>query len=226
MEFPRVVADPAATVVVVRDGAGGPEVLMLRRNSKLAFGGMWVFPGGRVDPGDADPARPDDAMVAARRAAAREALEEAGLRLDAARLVALSHWVPPAQAPRRYATWFFIARAPEGADVTVDGGEIHEHGWWAPADALARRDRGEIEIAPPTWMTLWTLAAAGDVASALAEARAQDPQRFETHMASTEGGAVALWQGDAGYDDGDVGRPGARRRLWLVADGWRYEATG
>ena len=40
-------AVPAATTVLVRDGADGIEVLMCRRNSKLAFaGGAWVFPGG------------------------------------------------------------------------------------------------------------------------------------------------------------------------------------
>ena len=43
----------AATVILVRDGAEGLETLMLRRNSKLEFvGGMWVFPGGRLDPED------------------------------------------------------------------------------------------------------------------------------------------------------------------------------
>ena len=45
-------AMPAATVVVLRDGADGPETLMLRKNSKIAFGGMWVFPGGKVDAED------------------------------------------------------------------------------------------------------------------------------------------------------------------------------
>ncbi|MGB6059129.1 MAG: NUDIX domain-containing protein [Microthrixaceae bacterium] len=46
-------AIPAATVVVLRDGPAGVETLMLRRDGKLAFaGGMWVFPGGRLDPGD------------------------------------------------------------------------------------------------------------------------------------------------------------------------------
>src|SRR5262249_22587229 len=48
-----VVAAPAATVVLVRDGERGLEVLLGRRSSKLAFhGGAWVFPGGRIDPVD------------------------------------------------------------------------------------------------------------------------------------------------------------------------------
>jgi 8-oxo-dGTP pyrophosphatase MutT (NUDIX family) len=47
----------AATVVLVRDGAGGPEAFLLRRVAGMAFaGGMTVFPGGGVDPRDADTA--------------------------------------------------------------------------------------------------------------------------------------------------------------------------
>ena len=43
----------AATVVMVRDGDDGLEVLMVLRNRSLKFGGgSWVFPGGRVDEAD------------------------------------------------------------------------------------------------------------------------------------------------------------------------------
>ena len=42
----------AATVVVARDTDDGVEVLMLKKNSKIYFGGMWVFPGGKVDEED------------------------------------------------------------------------------------------------------------------------------------------------------------------------------
>ena len=97
---------PAATVVPLRDGEDGLEVLLLRRNSRGEFGGMWVFPGGKVDAGDEGP---DGEVAAARRAAVREAQEEAGLVLDEHRLVVLSFWLPPPQAARRFATWFFLA---------------------------------------------------------------------------------------------------------------------
>ena len=47
-------AIPAATLVVIRDSASGPpELVMVERPASMAFaGGMMVFPGGRIDPGD------------------------------------------------------------------------------------------------------------------------------------------------------------------------------
>jgi len=45
----------AATVVLARDAADGPEVLLLRRHGRSGFAaGAWVFPGGVVDEGDRD----------------------------------------------------------------------------------------------------------------------------------------------------------------------------
>src|SRR4051812_47078770 len=160
-------AIPAATVVLLRDAPDGVEALLLRRDSKLAFaGGMWVFPGGRIDPEDfpsgTHPDDPDALFVAARTAAVREAKEETDLDVDPEALVWFAHWTPPAGEVRRFATWFFLTGAPEGT-VVVDDGEIRDHGWMRPADALARRDAGEIELIPPTWVTLRWLAGAGTV---------------------------------------------------------------
>jgi 8-oxo-dGTP pyrophosphatase MutT (NUDIX family) len=91
---------PAATIVLMRDGTSGLEILMLRRNRKAGFvPGAYVFPGGRVDGSDAEPdvlARLDGltAAEASRRlalpdgdppaiayylAAVREAFEETGI---------------------------------------------------------------------------------------------------------------------------------------------------
>lgn len=217
-------AQPAATVIIARDAPDGLEVLMLKRNSAHAFGGMWVFPGGKVDPHDADASRPDDELLAARNAAAREAHEEAGIRVHAPELVALSHWTPPPEAPRRFTTWFFLAPAPPDCDVTIDGEEIHEHVWITPSGALERAARTEIEVVPPTWMTLRGLAAFPDVAACMAAVRDKEPVRFATKLGRVDGIGAVVWEGDAGYDDGDLDRPGPRNRLVMVKDGaWRYE---
>ena len=216
---------PAATVVLVRDGVAGIETLMLHRNSKIAFGGMWVFPGGRIDDADRDQANPRDDEAAARRAAVREAAEETALVVVEDDLVPFAHWTPPAGwAPKRFSTWFFLAPAPTGA-VTIDGGEIHDHRWLAPQEALDRRDRGEVELAPPTWVTLWRLARAGTVEAALDEARSTTPERFVTNMARSSEGLVCMWHGDAGYESGDPDAPGARHRLFMSGERWRYERT-
>ncbi len=220
---------PAATVVPLRDGADGLETLMLRRNSKLEFaGGMWVWPGGRIDPGDYPGGTPstDPAVleVAARAGAAREAAEEAGLVVDPADLVWFSHWTPPTIAPKRFGTWFFAVPAPDG-EVTIDGGEIHDHAWWAPAEAMRLRNALEIELSPPTWITLEHLAVYSSVADAMATLSSRPPEYFATRFATVEGGAVALYHGDSGYDDDVADRPGGRHRLWMLDSGWRYERS-
>jgi len=212
----------AATVILVRDAEGGLEALMLRRNSKIAFGGMWVFPGGKVDPADRAGVDPADALACARRAAVREAVEEASLAVAEESLVPFSHWTPPPIAPVRFATWFFLARAPSG-QVTIDQGEIHEHVWLRPAEVLRRRDAGEVELAPPTFVTLHELARSPDVEHALALARTREPERFETRIAKGERGIAALWHGDAGYEAGDASAAGPRHRLWMLEGGWLYE---
>jgi 8-oxo-dGTP pyrophosphatase MutT (NUDIX family) len=68
---------PAATVMLVRDAEHGRiEVFMLRRTASAAFaGGMYVFPGGKVDAADGE------GEIGFRVAAVREAFEEAGVLL-------------------------------------------------------------------------------------------------------------------------------------------------
>lgn len=218
-------AIPAATVILVRDAptAAGLEVLMLHRTSKVAFGGMWVFPGGRVDAGDR---RPDDdgEEPAARRAAVREAAEECGLAVEPDSIVRFSHWTPPPVTPKRFSTWFFLARVPEG-DVVVDGGEILDHRWLSPREVLDRRDRGEVDLAPPTWMTLNALVGTVHVDDALAQAAARPIVHYETRWCPTDDGVVAMWTGDAGYDASDPTLEGPRHRLWMQASGWTFESS-
>lgn len=77
---------PAASLILLRDGADGPEVLMVRRHEGLRFApGATVFPGGRLDPDDQAPPPARPALAAdhlpQRYAAIREAFEECGLLL-------------------------------------------------------------------------------------------------------------------------------------------------
>ena len=220
----------ASTVLLLRDsGRESIEVLMVKRNSKIAFGGQWVFPGGRVDRHELEG---NDEQQAALLAAVREAEEETALKVQAADLVQWSHWVPPPAADmpdqpgpkRRFATWFFAAAAPDG-EVTVDGGEIHEHDWLEPATAILKRDAGEIEIVPPTWVTLHQLAQHVTVDSALGWARETESERFATRGIMDVKPRMVLWEGDAAYHSGDAYAEGGRHRLIMDRDGWRYERT-
>jgi len=84
-----VPARPAATVVILRDGSQGIEAFMVERHREIDFAsGALVFPGGKVDTEDSDPAWAElaaEASPAPNRAflvaAGRETFEEAGLML-------------------------------------------------------------------------------------------------------------------------------------------------
>jgi 8-oxo-dGTP pyrophosphatase MutT (NUDIX family) len=206
--------------VLVRDAPGGLQCLMLRKTRGQAFGGLWVFPGGRVE--DVDGA----GLAGARAAAVREAEEETGLVLTAADLVPFAHWTPPAEAPRRYATWFFLGGLPDGAaDVIVDGGEIGDHVWTTPASAIERHAAGEIDLLPPTWVSLRRISDLPDVVTALADVRQGTVDHFTTRIADEDGVLVSLWEPDAAYGSGDLTAPGPRHRLAMDPSGWRYERS-
>ena len=68
-------AIPAATLVVVRERSGAPELLMVERSEGMAFAaGALVFPGGRID--EADRRLSADGAAAA---AIRETIEETAI---------------------------------------------------------------------------------------------------------------------------------------------------
>jgi hypothetical protein len=139
-------------------------------------------------------------------------------------MVPFSHWTPPPITPRRFLTWFFLAGAP-GGDVVVDQGEILDHAWMSPEEALERRHAREIELAPPTFVSLFELSRWSSVDEALGAVTARPPERFSTRISVLESGPVALWHGDAGYDAGDAELEGPRHRLVMSGEGWRYERS-
>ncbi|HET6548713.1 MAG TPA: NUDIX hydrolase [Solirubrobacter sp.] len=144
----------AATVIVLRGGDQRLEVLMVQRTPKARFmGGAWVFPGGAVD------AHEGEGDAAHRAAAVREVAEEVGLTLaDPAALVPFARWITPPEVTIRFDTYFFLAVAPEGAEVTIDGQEIVDGRWFEPARALEGAEAGDLLMVFPTIKNLERIA--------------------------------------------------------------------
>jgi 8-oxo-dGTP pyrophosphatase MutT (NUDIX family) len=196
---PAATPRPAASVILLRPGAGGlPEAFLLRRHRKSSFmARSFVFPGGAVDPGEErDP----------RQSAARELFEEAGvllaqgapepgrladlrgrlaegavfaellaaeglaLNLDA--LLPFSHWITPSAEKKRFSAFFYVALLPAGQTPSFDDVETVDEAWVTPADALERR--AELLLPPPQQRTFHDLRdlASPDAVLELARARA------------------------------------------------------
>jgi 8-oxo-dGTP pyrophosphatase MutT (NUDIX family) len=197
-EGPVVDARLAASVIVMRDSGEGPEVLLLQRNPESRFmGGAWVFPGGSVQADDEAEGIPGPLA-----AGLRETEEEAGLRLPSPdELVPFSRWITPAQVKIRFDTWFFVARAPEGADVQIDNAEVVDARWMRPQEALDAGARDDLLLVFPTIKHLEQLAQFGSVEHALDEARSRKVMPVEPRVLVDGGVARVLMPGEPGYDD-------------------------
>jgi 8-oxo-dGTP pyrophosphatase MutT (NUDIX family) len=209
-------------VVLLRDAEPGLELLLLQRASRDGKPGAWVFPGGKVEPGDVvagDAASRESAL----HAAVRETREEAGLALDESRLVAISRWITPEISPQRFDTWFFVGVLDTSHEVVVCGSEMVAHRWITPGAALGSHESRELSLAPPTFVTVSWLLEHVRAADALAALAAAPFITFRPRIHRTAEGAVMLYPGDAGYDANDPARSGPRHRIQALATGWRYE---
>jgi 8-oxo-dGTP pyrophosphatase MutT (NUDIX family) len=186
----------AASLILLRDGSDGAEVLLVQRNPAQRFmGGAWVFPGGAVHDGE-------DADHAA--AAVRELKEEAGIELPPdAELVPFSRWITPEEegATMRFDASFFAARAPDGAEAVPDGGECLDARWMTPAAALEAGARGDMMVVFPTVKHLELLAETPSVEAVLDAARGRPVEPILPKVVTRDGEWTALLPGDPGYDD-------------------------
>lgn len=214
---------PAATVVLVRDGVDGLETLLVQRSKAVKhMGGMWVFPGGRIDEEDFPEER--DNYQAAVNAAIRETQEEAGLVIQAEQLVYLSHWTTPEGAKKRFATWFFLCILQDDQEVTVDGGEIAHHRWVAPGTALAEHaDQNlPLRLMPPTFVSLVDIAPFDSTTLARDTLLAREAIIYAPRMVFVQDGICFLYAGDAGYELEQLDLEGPRHRVYMVNDQLEY----
>jgi len=185
----------SASLILLRDSAAGPEVLLVRRNPEQRFmGGAWVFPGGATADEDDDE----------RATAVRELEEEAGIDLaEDHELVRFSRWITPAAVTIRFDTHFFVAEAPEESEPTVDGSECVEWRWVSPQAALDQHRDGELMLVFPTIKHLEQLARFGTVSEVLEHGRASRVLPVEPRILVEGGVAQVVLPGEEGYDDGD-----------------------
>jgi 8-oxo-dGTP pyrophosphatase MutT (NUDIX family) len=183
-------ARPASTVIPVRDGENGLELLLVQRNPKSRFmGGAWVFPGGAVHEGETEA-----------ETAVREANEEAALELDVNTLVPFSRWITPRQVKIRFDTHFFVAPTPSNAAPVCDGEECVDLRWVGPAEALAAGRRDELSLVFPTIKHLEQLTVFGSVDELLAHARERQVQPVEPRVLVDGGVAQVILPGEPGYE--------------------------
>lgn len=153
---------PAATIMLLREAEGAPEVLMLERHAKSDFlPDLYVFPGGRVDPGDHEladrvggltatqaveraPSVDPEAALAFFVAAIRETFEEAGLLLarqrgekglvSGALAAELSAYRLEMQAGKRP-----LRQIVEQYDLELAGDCLSVHGHWITPEIVPKR---------------------------------------------------------------------------------------
>lgn len=129
-------ARPASTVIVLRDAENGPEVLMLKRSGRSGFfPNAWVFPGGRVDPGDRSAAtigqasglEVQDAAYAV--AAIRETFEESGV------------WMGTGTATDAFRRALNDRQATleDAPDLAADLGRLTFWSWWVTPENEPKR---------------------------------------------------------------------------------------
>lgn len=178
----------AASAICVRPAGSGPEILVVRRSDESRFlPGYVAFPGGAVDADDESHARRwfGDGAQAARAAAVRELIEETGLALTAAGLVAahpdgsfaavdalppsvedlgeMVHWVAPPDVPVRFDARYFSIIGRVGLDASPDGVEAAAAWWVSPVTLLQEWEEGRHKLYWPTWLTVTELAGCATV---------------------------------------------------------------
>jgi 8-oxo-dGTP pyrophosphatase MutT (NUDIX family) len=227
----------AASVVLLRDGPSGLEVLLQRRHPDArVLGGWYVFPGGKLDEADCDTgqaacldlsadqihARLHEPLTPASRAmglyvaALRELWEEAAidLRGQASALQPWSRWITPKNPPvgsHRFDTRFFLALMPAGQTAKHDHHETIDTLWLNPRDALERYWQRDIELIPPQLMALAQLARHGDTRAAWQEAGQRRPPCIEPVHFMDGPHRAMCYPGDALHPVSERALPGPTR---------------
>jgi 8-oxo-dGTP pyrophosphatase MutT (NUDIX family) len=151
------------------------------------------------------PFRGDDRATAAREDIGKDRrpfidlINELDLYLDLEALTVFARWITPNVMPRRFDTWFYVAKAPDEQLAVCDGSETVDAEWIAPAEAIRLGELGQRQVIFPTRMNLQLLAEAGGAADAVARAAARPLVTVQPQIQSRPSGRVLVLPPDAGY---------------------------
>lgn len=187
-DIPVPPARLAASVILLRDTPGGLEAFVQHRVTTMDFAaGMVVFPGGRVDAADqggwdypaellerhaadwhlssiaVDPEHATAKSGMVLTAALREVWEEAGLGLDASDLRPWANWVTPTDMPKRFDTYFYVAKPAPEAEPQHQTTEAWQSLWMPVGGILTAEASGTLQLMPPTYYLLKEIAGLGTV---------------------------------------------------------------
>ena len=155
--------------------------------------------------GDGAPFRGDERANAARDDVGRDRrpfidlVEELDLFLDLEALTVFAHWITPPLTPRRFDTWFYVARAPEEQLAVCDGSETVDAEWISPHEALRLGEAGQRTVIFPTRMNLKLLGEATSAEDAVRRARAREVVTVLPQITMQGGERVLVIPPDAGY---------------------------
>jgi 8-oxo-dGTP pyrophosphatase MutT (NUDIX family) len=173
----------AASLIGVRDGSDGPEILVIERTLDHRFlPGYVAFPGGAVDEEDAVLAGRwfGDEREVGRAAAIREFAEEVGLAVTDGAVTAVepsaplasidrsppsvtdlpevARWIAPERVPVRFDARYYAVRMDRAARPRADGVEAAAAWWESPASVIASWEAGHRLLYWPTHFTMLALA--------------------------------------------------------------------
>jgi len=207
----------SATVLLLRDTADF-EVLMVKRHYQIDFAsGALVFPGGKANDEDADPAWAalvdcdlDGDQRTARIAAVREAFEESGVLLarpSSARgsgnpLIGAETVEPlaPLRGPIDRRETSFLEMIRDNQIASHDGRETTDTLWVNPNSALEKAEAGEVTIIFPTRMVLGKLGEANSLSDATSKFSEMKVVTVEPELSKDEDGNLILRiPAEAGY---------------------------
>ena len=145
--FPGGIAEESDHELAAELGDGSLLSTMRIAGLRETFEETGVWLGGPLEDGDGLRQRLLNGDLAFRDHAA-------GLSIDLGRLVWTSRWITPVGAPKRFDTYFFLTRAPEGTVASAEQNEIVEVRWISPSEALEAHRARTMQMIFPTLRNL------------------------------------------------------------------------